>query len=1392
MAGVEAGQGGEAAAERVVNVGPGGLIDTKAYGKLRNFDGKEENWATWSFVARSYFTLLSPDFDALLDAVEAQPLGGMRLARLSVNGVLHSKTLYHILAQSVEGKALSILMNVEKQNGFEGWKALVDAYQPDLGGRHTSMLMGIISPSWEKSSEATFLEDLENWEVLIRRYQDQATDVVTSATKIAILMKYAPASLRNALRTNATNMGTDYDKVKKFIRDWLQSGVTYGSAGEIKPGALGNDKGPAPMDVGAVGYDPKGKPKGKDSKGKGKGKKGDKGGKTNPSGKSSTATFQGECGFCGKWGHKRKDCWAKQAKEKGGGKGQGGGKTTAAVESGPASPTATAAAVYYDISGGEAGNEAEECEDEVRWVMAIGTESVEVPDQNQDDQPELVLYDSGSDENVCPYHWGTDAFDEDSEITLRTVAGGLLSQGRQRRLQFEVLTVEGTMAKVEDLVVGVRGVKATAETAPRYSSQSMGGVGAFQRTLKTDILTMRYDLEARYATKVLTTHNAWPWLVRWAAFVRSRFGLKSNSRTAYQDAFDTAYTGEVLPFGENAMFRTPISKTGAVQGRKRQLKGDSLWRQGIFLGKSVASNEFLFGTEDGVYTGRSVRRLAPAQRVNKELFGKFVGLPWDVKTTLKGPRRLATSRGGADAQPAMAMEGASAPETPAMDIPATPVAGAAAPTTPRAARAEPRQEQPKKRRTMEEEVREQLAEREAEDMDIAARSGSSAARHDGPTGDGMEVEREQDRKRAPGQPEAEPKRLKIGGTVAATLYKPQEELDNFEEYEEAWWDAEGDADEGDKEILDFSTRIPEVMAGKMAELAKMDKYDTYEPRPASEAKGKKILDSTWVITEKPNGTVKCRFCLRDLKSKSDRTDVFAVASSQATSRIIDSIGVKKGYVFFTLDAENAFWQVPIDEECYMYPPEEWLEKRRAQGLSTKVLWKLKKEWYGRRVAGQKFVDWAAKQSASEGFERSVVAPWFFHHGPKDISMEVHMDDFHGTGPEKESIEFLEALSLKMVMKYKIHRVGDSYEHLRRLRTISHQGMFVQPNPKYLQSMLKALGLDQANPAPTPETATKAQEEDQFLDQHMAKVFRSCVGKALYLSFDRPDIQHAVRELTKEMKEPTAAGMNALRRGVFQREGVGRIRHLETKSMWVQTGLKEKKFQLHAVDTQNNAADIHTKALGTERFTMLRTMLGVIDNVPGQAEMRAEAVRDMFNSIKKRVGAISAKKLAAAIMVTQLPGADATELVVTTGSVAMPAEGGSNYLTMVCAALAVMIATVWWFCSCTRANKVTKEIGIQTDGPELSACVPNRKLQDMYVTRFGERVHFDDDCPYIRGYQRGVMQFFSEECAADSSNDSPSRQKVPTPPPPPPPPAKSPDLTDDSSLTASDVGRARDV
>ncbi|CAE7463946.1 unnamed protein product [Symbiodinium microadriaticum] len=278
-----------------------GLIDTKAYGKLKSFAGKEEHWSTWSFVARSYFTLLSPDFASLVQTAENQPSGTMRM---------------HVLSEPAQA-----------------WKALVDTYQPDLGGRHTSMLMGIISPSWETVTEGDFLEALENWEVLVRRYQDQATDVVSNATKIAVLMKYSPPSLRGALRTSAS------------IVDWLQSGVfpTAASHGAAHQGAT-------PMDVGAIGHDKKGA--GKDKRKKG---------------------------------------------------GKDYGKTgVMAVEEGTATRGWQGGPTNYEM-----------------------------------------LYDSGSDENVCPYDLVTDEFDEPSKVTLRNVSGGTLSQGVQRRLAFGVVTAEG-------------------------------------------------------------------------------------------------------------------------------------------------------------------------------------------------------------------------------------------------------------------------------------------------------------------------------------------------------------------------------------------------------------------------------------------------------------------------------------------------------------------------------------------------------------------------------------------------------------------------------------------------------------------------------------------------------------------------------------------------------------------------------------------------------------------------------------------------------------------------------------------------------------------------------------------------------------------------------------
>jgi hypothetical protein len=108
----------------------------------------------------------------------------------------------------------------------------------------------------------------------------------------------------------------------------------------------------------------------------------------------------------------------------------------------------------------------------------------------------------------------------------------------------------------------------------------------------------------------------------------------------------------------------------------------------------------------------------------------------------------------------------------------------------------------------------------------------------------------------------------------------------------------------------------------------------------------------------------------------------------------------------------------------MHPPKEWLEEESKKGRVPKdVMWRLEKEWYGRRVAGTRWVEFAASKVMKLGCLRSGLAPWLFHHPRLDISLELHMDDIYGCGPEKAVRQFLEELHKEIKMKSEVHLRG---------------------------------------------------------------------------------------------------------------------------------------------------------------------------------------------------------------------------------------------------------------------------------------------------------------------------------------------------------------------------------
>ena len=71
-------------------------------------------------------------------------------------------------------------------------------------------------------------------------------------------------------------------------------------------------------------------------------------------------------------------------------------------------------------------------------------------------------------------------------------------------------------------------IKVHLNYTPRYSSQSLGAVGAAQRGLQEQVRALRTDLERSYGVKIDPTWIIWTWLVPYAAWLIERFKVRAN------------------------------------------------------------------------------------------------------------------------------------------------------------------------------------------------------------------------------------------------------------------------------------------------------------------------------------------------------------------------------------------------------------------------------------------------------------------------------------------------------------------------------------------------------------------------------------------------------------------------------------------------------------------------------------------------------------------------------------------------------------------------------------------------------------------------------------------------------------------------------------------------
>jgi hypothetical protein len=272
----------------------------KPIGKPPLFSGAEKDWSDYSWRMLSWCSLIK--LDAYMEEAAKRPIP-VTIAAEPAKTQKKAALLYHYLINSLQGKALSMLRSVDRSNGFEAWRKLCLHYQPQVVGRHMSVLTGLMSVTFGNKD---LLQDIENWEVAVDKYQHDSTEDLALSVRAAIFLKALPSKLQEVIRLSGTKVN-DYVAMRSVVLEYVRAGQKFDTQGSL----LTRDD-TAPMDIGFI----KG---GKGKKGKGTGSWGGSSSSHGSTGNGKGSQYRsdsvhsqkktGACKVCGKEGHWAKECW---------------------------------------------------------------------------------------------------------------------------------------------------------------------------------------------------------------------------------------------------------------------------------------------------------------------------------------------------------------------------------------------------------------------------------------------------------------------------------------------------------------------------------------------------------------------------------------------------------------------------------------------------------------------------------------------------------------------------------------------------------------------------------------------------------------------------------------------------------------------------------------------------------------------------------------------------------------------------------------------------------------------------------------------------------------------------------------------------------------------------
>ena len=211
------------------------------------------------------------------------------------------------------------------------------------------------------------------------------------------------------------------------------------------------------------------------------------------------------------------------------------------------------------------------------------------------------------------------------------------------------------------------------------------------------------------------------------------------------------------------------------------------------------------------------------------------------------------------------------------------------------------------------------------------------------------------------------------------------------------------------------------------------------------------------------------------------------------------------------------------DDLFMFPPAEFYNPE------DQVVWKLNKAIYGLRSSPKAWQKHLAETLQQLGMNRLASEPNVYKTTAGNVFVLCYVDDLLFLGePTAVNKLFTDIQQHLLLQPTGDLTVGNTVSFLGR--NIVNKGDYYEISlaDNYTTELLNETGMANGKPSPAPGTKVSITEQEQTLNAEEHSAYRRAVGKLQWMTYTRPDISYATKELARSLTEPTTADQQKLK------------------------------------------------------------------------------------------------------------------------------------------------------------------------------------------------------------------------------------------------------------------------